>query len=141
MPGERPEGPESIPAADAGAAERLIAQRLRETVAASAPPPQTELLSQYAVARWLEGDAGHLQRAADLRGAPTVSHRGVLGPPVVASKRILRRLLHPLIDIQSDVNAANARVVAFLLAQLAVQAGCIEELRREVAELRAERGP
>ena len=119
----------------------LIAERLREMVAAQAPPPELELLTPYAVQRWLEGDAGHLARAADLRRAPLASHRRLLGRPVLAAKRALRRLAHPLIDVQSDLNSANARVIAFLLEQLAVQARCIEELRDELAERREERAP
>jgi hypothetical protein len=115
----------------------LIAQRMRDAVTATAPSPRAELLSPYALERWLEGDAGHLQRAADLRSAPVASPRPVLGRPVVWLKRTLRRLLYPLIDIQSDVNAANARVVAFLLEQLAAQAHCIDDLQRQLAELRS----
>jgi hypothetical protein len=39
------------------------------------------------------------------------------------------------------VNAANARVVTFLLRQLSAQARSIEELEQQVAQLRAERDP
>lgn len=125
MPGDRVEG-----------AERLAAQRLREAVAATAPPPRERLITRYDLERWQQGDAGHLQRAADLRAAPIASHRGPLGRPVVAVKRTLRRLLHPLPDQQSGVNAANARVIAYLLEQLLAQAEAIDELAAEVAELR-----
>jgi len=128
MPGERVEG-----------AERLAAQRLREAVAATEPPPSERLITRYDVERWRQGDAGHLQRAADLRAAPIASHRGPAGPPVVAVKRMLRRLLHPLPEQQSGVNAANARVVAYLLEQLVAQAEAIDELAAEIAELRAQR--
>jgi hypothetical protein len=141
MPGERVEGAGAVPVEDAERAQRLAAQRLREAVAASAPGPRDELMTRYDLERWRRGDAGHLQRAADLRAAPLASHRGLLGRPVVALKRTLRRLLHPLLDIQSDLNAADARVVAYLLEQLAAQAEAIDELAREVAELRAEREP
>src|SRR5579863_4002429 len=112
MAGERVEGAEAArAAADAARDERAIARRLREVVAASEPT----LATRHAIERWLDGDAGHLHRAGDLRAAPLASHRGLLGRPVIALKRTLRRLLYPLLDIQSDVNAANARVVTFLL--------------------------
>ena len=129
MPGERVEG-----------AERLAAQRLREAVAAATPPPNERLITRHDLERWQHGDAGHLQRAADLRAAPIASPRGPLGRPVVAVKRMLRRLLHPLPEQQSGLNAANARVVAYLLEQLVAQAEAIDELAREVAELRARDG-
>jgi hypothetical protein len=58
---------------------------------------------------------------------------------VVPLKRTVRRLLFPVLDVQTSVNGANARVVTFLLRQLAAQARSIEELERQVAELRAER--
>ena len=140
MPGERVEGAAAARVEDAERAERLAAQRLRETVAASVPGPRDELMTRYDLERWRQGDAGHLLRAADLRAAPLASHRGLLGRPVLALKRTLRRLLYPLLDIQSDLNAADARVVAYLLEQLAAQAEAIDELAREVAELRMERG-
>jgi uncharacterized coiled-coil protein SlyX len=54
-------------------------------------------------------------------------------------KRALRRLLHPLPEAQSVWNGANARVVTFLLRQLAAQERTIESLERQVAELYDER--
>jgi len=140
MAGERADGAADAiaPGRDAGAG--LIAQRLRETAATAAPPP-AEPLSPHAVTAWLEGDAGHLHRAGDLAAVPIASHRRLLGRPVVAAKRTVRRLLFPLIDIQSGVNAANARAITFLLTALGAQARSIDELQREVAQLRAEREP
>src|SRR5579862_2867835 len=118
---------------ESGEAERLIAARLRqgatERPSSSAP---------FSVERWLAGDAGHIARAGDLAHVPISSHRRLAGRPVVALKRAVRRLLYPLIDVQSGVNAATARVVAFLLEQTAAQALAIEELERQLAELRAE---
>jgi putative heme iron utilization protein len=74
-------------------------------------------------------------------GLPISSHRSAGGPAVVTLKRWLRRLLHPLPQTQSDVNAATARVVMFLLRQLAEQARAIERLEAELAESRRERQP
>ncbi|GEM_PF-2892698 len=96
-------------------------------------------LRPFSVARWLDGDAGHLHRAGDLTNVPISSHRHLGGRIVVVVKRTLRRLLFPLLDVQTSVNAANARVVTFMLQQLAAQARHVEELERQVAELRAER--
>ena len=138
MAGERVDGVGRTFAENADRSERLMAQRLREAAAMAAPPP-AHAPSPYAVEPWLEGDAGHLHRAGDLRSVPITSHRRVTGRAVVAAKRTARRLLFPLIDVQSGVNAANARVTTFLLEQLAAQSRSIDELQREVAQLRAER--
>lgn len=95
-------------------------------------------MSRFTVEQWLSGDAGHLHRAGDLTAVAIASHRRLGGRVVVALKRVVRRLLFPLLDIQTGVNAANARVVTFLLQQLAAQASSIEELEQQLAELRAE---
>jgi len=118
--------------------QRLIASRLRQTATAAAPT-HFEPMAPIDVASWLSGDAGHLHRAADLTSVPISSHRGGSGRVVVALKRTARRLLFPLLDVQTSVNWANARVVTFLLRQAAAQARTIEELERQVADLRAER--
>ncbi len=138
MPGERVDGTRHVRAERSPSPDRLIAQRLREAAAMVAPPP-AEPLSPYAVQRWLDGDAGHLHRVGDLRTAPIISHRRVTGRAIVTAKRAARRLLYPLIDVQSGINAANARVITFLLVQLAAQSRCIDELERRVAQLQAER--
>lgn len=91
------------------------------------------------VPQWANGDVGHLQRAYDLTSVPIHSHRRVAGPPIVALKRLLRRLLLPVLAAQSGVNGANARSVMFLLRQLAAQERAIEQLQRDVAQLQAER--
>jgi hypothetical protein len=138
MPGEGVDAVPDAQVAGAGPTEAMVAQRLRDAAVAVATPPAQPAGAQT-IQRWLDGDAGHLHRAADLRTAPVSSHRPLAGNAVVAAKRAARRLLYPLIDLQSGINAANARVVTFLLEQLAAQAGRIEELQREVTELRAER--
>jgi hypothetical protein len=134
MGGERPD--------DAGAPadpQRLIAARLREVAAATSP--LFEALTPERVSEWENGDIGRIAAGADLVRLPISSHRQRSGPAVVALKRTLRRLLHPLPETQSSVNAANARVATFLLGQLAAQARAIEQLESELAELRAQRQP
>ena len=134
MAGERAK---VAPASDRSAQPQLIAARLRQT-AAAASPAKVELISRFSVEQWLNGDAGHLHRAGDLTTVAIASHRRLGGRVVVALKRVVRRLLFPLLDVQSGVNAANARAVTFLLQQLAAQASSIEELEQQLAELRAE---
>lgn len=96
-------------------------------------------MEPFSVGEWLRGDAGHLHRAGDLTTVEISSHRRLGGRVVIPLKRIVRRLLFPLLDVQSSVNGANARVVTFLLRQLAAQAQTVAELERQVAELRGER--
>jgi hypothetical protein len=114
-----------------------MAARLRNTTAVRGPG--VERLPRVNLEYWARGDAGHLHRAADLASVPISSHRRLGGPLVVPLKRLVRRLLFPLLDVQTSVNGANARVITFVLAQLAAQARSIEELERQVAELLAER--
>lgn len=130
-------GGERLEQADAAS---LIAQRLREAAAAT-PAPQGPL-SPAAVAAWEAGEIARIERGSDLVHLPIASHRGAgAGQAVVALKRALRRLAHPLPAVQSDVNAATAATVSFLLEQLAAQARAIERLEAELAALRREQRP
>jgi hypothetical protein len=122
--------PEHAPALapEDGFSARRIAARLRQTASAVAGSPAAE--------RRPVGDLDHLHRAFDLTAVPIASQRRVGGSLVVALKRSLRRLLFPLLDVQTSVNGANARVVSFLLAELEAQERRIEELERRIAERR-----
>ncbi len=89
----------------------------------------------FALEHAVAGDLGHLHAAHDLRKLPITSRRQLIGPAVVRVKRGLQTLLHPLPEAQSTWNGANARVVTFLLRQLAAQARAIESLEQQVSEL------
>lgn len=138
MAGERVEGVRVAAASDGSLPPQLVAARLRQSATAA---PRLDHVSPFSVEEWLSGDAGHLHRAGDLTAVPVISHRPLGGRVVVPLKRTVRRLLFPLLDVQTGVNAANARVVTFLLRQLAAQARTIAELEQQVAQLRAERDP
>lgn len=88
----------------------------------------------YALERAIAGDLGHLHASHDLRRAAPVSNRPG-GRAILVAKRALRRALHPLLDVQSEYNGANARVISVLLGQLAQQERAIEALERLVADL------
>ncbi len=135
MHGERADGVRAPSDVAAGVTRQLIVARLLDA-AADVPRQNTaELMLPFDVERWLEGDVGHLHRAADLTAVPIASHRPLARRAVVTVKRTARRLLFPILDVQSGMNAANARVVTFLLEHVAAQARCIEELQRQVKEL------
>jgi hypothetical protein len=136
MAGERVQGVRTASVEESGAPQRLIAARLRQTASAAAPS-HFEPMTPFSVEQWLTGDAGHLHRAFDLTTIPTTSDRRHGARIVVALKRAIRRLVFPVLDVQSSLNGANARTVTFLLRQLAAQARSIEALEQQVAELRA----
>jgi hypothetical protein len=117
-----------------GASQRLIAARLRQTAAAAAP---LEPAQATGVESWPGGDVDHLHEAFDLTRVPITARPRVGARAVLALKRAARRLLFPLLDVQTGLNAANARVVSFLLAELAAQERRVEELERQVRELRS----
>ncbi len=54
---------------------------------------------------------------------------------MVRLRQTLRQGLFPLPEAQSVWNGANARVVSFLLRQLAAQARAIESLEQQVSQL------
>jgi hypothetical protein len=115
----------------------LIAARLRQHAGAQ-PSPADARLPWYALEQAISGDLGHLHAAHDLGVLPVVSNRRLVGPIVVRVKRALLRGLQPLTQSQSVWNGANARVVTFLVGQLATQERALESLERQVYELYGE---
>ena len=67
--------------------------------------------------RRAEADLGALATAADLLEAPMSSSRP-LGPAIQRARRVLVRLLGPVLARQSGYNAINARLVAGLRQDL-----------------------
>jgi hypothetical protein len=132
MAGELAHGDPPTRAPDDGASQPLIAARLRQTASAVAASPA----GSAAAARGPLADVDHLHRAFDLMSVPLASRRRFGGGLVVALKRSLRRLLAPLLDVQTSVNGANARVVSFLVEELEAQRRRIEELERRLGERR-----
>ena len=120
---------------EASSRTALIEARLRQSAVDVMPLADVRLPS-FVFEHLMEGDAGHLHRAHNLRDLPIKSHRRLSGPIVSLAKRMLLRLLHPLPEVQTTWNAANARVVTLLLRQVAAQASSIELLERQVAELK-----
>ena len=59
-------------------------------------------------------DLAFLHSAYDVRNIAFGSHRGGFGPLVVAAKKILRKLLTPILERQVGYNAANARVTTHM---------------------------
>ena len=93
-----------------------------------------DLDRRQAATELLDQDVGHLHREFDLTASAVGSRRRFGGRVVVALKRGIRRLLHPLLEVQTSLNAANAHVVGFLLERLAAQSRSIEALERRLAD-------
>lgn len=129
-------------------AERIM-ERIRENVRrrrsagqVSAPPGTPAPISDDGG----EADLASLQSTYDVYHIPITSHRGVLGPAVVLTKKVLRRLLSPILLRQVAYNAANTRVVTHLKDEfeaygrreaesLAVQAHALQLVRERLATL------
>jgi hypothetical protein len=114
----------------------LTAARIRQNAIRSTSSDRR--LPSFALEHAMSGDLGHLHAAHDLRMLPIPSRRRLTRPVVVRLRRMLRQGLYPLPEAQSVWNGANARVVSFLLRQLAAQARAIESLEQQVAELHDE---
>jgi hypothetical protein len=131
--------PRSVPEALSQSVTLMIAGRLRQSAAREEPvsPPR---MPSYALTRAIGGDLAHLHATHDLRHAAPVSIRR--GRAVILRAKVaLRRALHPLLDVQSAYNGANARVISILVEQIAQQERSIEALERLVAELHEQNRP
>jgi hypothetical protein len=114
----------------------LVASRLRQNAVRSTSLDRR--LPSFALEHAVAGDLGHLHAAHDLRRLPITSRRRLARPLVVRLRRALRQGLYPLPEAQSVWNGANARVVTFLLRQLAAQSRAIESLEQQVSALHDE---
>ena len=83
----------------------------------AASPPPTD---QVAV------DLTSLHRGYDIYPSHFTSHRRVLGRFVVLAKKMLQKLLTPILERQLAYNAANTRVTSYLWEQ-------VEKLRQQQA--------
>jgi len=95
-----------------------IMDRIRENIrrrrgAAGDSPTSENLLSPFDSGQ-AAADLAYLHSGHDIRNASFVSHRGAVGPLVVAAKKALRKLLTPILDRQVAHNAASARVTTHL---------------------------
>ncbi len=62
-------------------------------------------------------DLATLHSHYDLARAPFSSHRRLLGGPIIALKKILRRLVVPILEPQVVYNGANTRLITWLTSQ------------------------
>jgi 2-polyprenyl-3-methyl-5-hydroxy-6-metoxy-1,4-benzoquinol methylase len=76
-----------------------------------------------------------LHTSYDICHLPITSHRRVLGRPIVLVKKILRKLLTPILLQQRTYNAANTRSIEALCQQMEVQMSTVQSLRDTVIQI------
>ena len=101
---------------------------------AASPPPTDQVLV----------DLTSLHRGYDIYPTRFISHRRVLGRFVVLAKKMLQKLLTPILERQVAYNAANTRVTAYLREQVETlrqqQATALQALQQTVTEQMEELG-
>lgn len=84
----------------------------------------------------VRGDVATLHAGYDIqRIAEFSSHRTILGPFILGTKRLLRRLLKPVLERQVAYNAANTRVISHLVERVEVVVRQQERLRARIEEV------
>jgi SAM-dependent methyltransferase/molybdopterin converting factor small subunit len=82
-------------------------------------------------------DLSSLQRCDDMYNIHFTSHRKILGWPIIFVKKLLRRLLTPILEQQLTYNTANARIVSVLWKHSKMigqqQEAALQTLRTEMA--------
>ena len=119
--------------------ERIM-ERIRENIkrrrsAGDIPAPErdtsTFLHGQVAA------DFALLHSGYDITDVPLVSHRRILGSLVLATKKVVRKLLAPILDRQVAYNAASTRVATHLKDWVEAQGQISDTLRVEIGALEA----
>ena len=110
-----------------------IMERIRENIrrrrsAGDIPTPEHDtspfLHGQVAA------DLDYLHSGYDINNMPLVSHRRILGSFVLVTKKVIRKLLAPILERQVAYNAASARVATALTDWVVAQGQISDALRR-----------
>jgi O-antigen chain-terminating methyltransferase len=117
-----------------------IMERIRENIrrrrsAGDIPTPEPDtspfLHGQVAA------DLDYLHSGYDINNMPLVSHRRILGSFVLFTKKVIRKLLAPILERQVTYNAATARVATALRDWLVAQGQISDALRQDIGALEA----
>jgi SAM-dependent methyltransferase len=83
-------------------------------------------------------DLASLQNSSDIYNIRFTSHRRLLGWPILLAKKLLRKLLTPILERQISYNSANTRMVATLWERSGVigqqQGAALRSLRTEMTK-------
>jgi O-antigen chain-terminating methyltransferase len=117
-----------------------IMERIRENIRRrrsagdiAIPEPDTSPILHGQVA----ADFAYLHSGYDINDVSLVSHRRILGSLVLATKRVVRKLLAPILERQVAYNAASTRVTTHLKDWVEAQRQIGDTLRGEIAALEA----
>jgi O-antigen chain-terminating methyltransferase len=117
-----------------------IMERIRENIrrrrsAGDIPTPEHDtspfLHGQVAA------DLDYLHSGYDINNMPLVSHRRILGSFVLFTKKVIRKLLAPILERQVTYNAASARVATALKDCVVAQGQISDALRQDIGALEA----
>ena len=117
-----------------------IMERIRENIrrrrsAGDIPAPEhdTSLFAHGQVA----ADFAYLHSGYDITNVSLVSHRRILGSLVGATKKVIRKLLAPVLERQVAYNAASTRVTTHLKDWVEAQRQIGDTLREDIGALEA----
>jgi O-antigen chain-terminating methyltransferase len=82
-------------------------------------------------------DFAYLHSSYDINNVSLVSHRRILGSLVLATKKIVRKLLAPILERQVAYNAASTRVATHLKDWVEAQGQISDTLRVDIGALEA----
>jgi SAM-dependent methyltransferase len=121
---------------------RRIRENIRRRRGAEGQPTSEQRASPFENGQ-AAADFAYLHSGCDVQHVSFSSHRRIVGSLVIAVKKVLRKLLTPILERQSAYNAVNVRVtthirdwIETLAHQQALVSGQIETLEREHAAFR-----
>ena len=118
-----------------------IMERIRENIrrrrsAGDIPTPEHDT-SPFADDQ-VAADLAYLHSGYDITNVSLVSHRRILGSLVLATKKVFRKLLAPVLDRQVAYNAASTRVTTHLKDWVEAQRQISDTLREDIDALEAQ---
>ena len=115
-----------------------VMERIRENLKRRRPPADGQSSDNH-VTPLDEGQAAadfaYVHSGHDIRDFPLTSRRRVLGPLLVLTRRILRKLVAPFLERQVAYNAANTRLTRVLKEWIGSLDDAQARLRKEVRAL------
>jgi SAM-dependent methyltransferase len=116
--------------------ERIM-ERIRENIRRRRSTGASERGTSTFLHGQVAADFAYLHSGYDINNVSLVSHRRLLGSLVLATKKVIRKLLAPILDRQVAYNAASTRVATHLKDWVEAQGQISDALRVEIGALEA----
>jgi 2-polyprenyl-3-methyl-5-hydroxy-6-metoxy-1,4-benzoquinol methylase len=116
--------------------ERIM-ERIRENIRRRRSTGASERGTSTFLHGQVAADFAYLHSGYDINNVSLVSHRRLLGSLVLATKKVIRKLLAPILDRQVAYNAASTRVATHLKDWVEAQGHISDALRVEIGALEA----